>query len=110
MTEHQYQAAVFELPHGEDSLQLMLDAMHVTGEATALVAGASFAVIALALGDARVFRPANLADVLRLLDVLVMEAQPTSLHIAMDVSPETQERIRTYMGSFAGRIGHTERQ
>lgn len=104
MTGNAYQAAIIELPGNRAALDIMLDTMHVTGQGREPAADALFAVLALTLGCVRVFRPASVEELFRLLDALCMEAAPGLLHVWMKASPETEERILAHMSSFPNQM------
>ena len=104
MSGYTHQAAIFELPDNRDALDIMLDTMHVTVQGRELVADTRFAVLALTLDVVRVFRAANADEILRLLDVLCMEAAPRLLHVWMRACPEVEERILAHMSSFPNQM------
>lgn len=100
MAEYACQAAIFELPGNREALEIMLDTMRLTTERREPIPDTLFAVLALTLGRVRVFRPANVEELLRLLDLLCREAAPGLLHVWMKASPESEERILAHMSSF----------
>jgi hypothetical protein len=104
MAEYACQAAIFELPGNREALDVMLDTMHVTAQDRELIPDTLFAVLALRLGCVRVFRPASVEELLRLLDVLCMEAAPGLLHVWMKASPGSEERILAHMSSFPNQM------
>lgn len=104
MAEYACQAAIFELPGNRAALDIMLDRMHVTAQAREPIPDAPFAVLALTLGRVRVFRPASVEELLRLLDSLCREAAPGLLHVWMKASPGSEERILVHMSSFPNQM------
>lgn len=104
MAEYACQAAIFELPDNREALEIILDTMHVTTQGREPIPDTPFAVLALTLGCVRVFRPATVEELLRLLDVLCREAAPGLLHVWMKASPESEERILAHMSSFPNQI------
>lgn len=104
MVEYACQAAIFELPGNRAALKIMLETMHVTAENRELIPDTLFVVLALTPGRVRVFRPESLEELLRLLDVLCMEAAPGLLHVWMKASPRSEERILAHMSSFPNQM------
>jgi hypothetical protein len=104
MAEYACQAAIFELPGNREALDIMLDTMHVTAQDREPIPDGLFAVLALTLGCVRVFRPASVEELLRLLDVLCMEAAPGLLHVWMKASPGSEERILAHMSSLPNQM------
>lgn len=82
----------------------MLDTMRVTARDRELAPDALFTVLALALGRVRVFRPASVDELLRLLDALCMEAAPGQLHVWMKASSGTEERVLAHMSLFPNQM------
>ncbi len=110
MPEHKHQAAIFELPANRDALDIMLDTMHVAAHGRELVADALFAVLALTLDAVRVFRAADVQEVLGILGMLCAEAAPGLLHVWMRASPGVEERILVHMSSFPNQMTSTRVQ
>ena len=108
MAGYACQAAIFELPGNRKALEIMLDTVHATAQDREPIADAPFAVLALTLGCVRVFRPASVEVLLRLLDVLCMEAAPGLLHVWMKASPGTEERILAHMSSFPNQMARLQ--
>ena len=104
MTEYGCQAAIFELPGNREALEIMLHTMHVTSQDRELVRNAPLSVLALTLGCVRVFWPASAEELLRLLDVLCMQAAPGLLHVWMKASPGLEERILSHMRLFPNQM------
>lgn len=98
------QAVVLEVPGNREALQVMLDMMRVTSPDRELVADATFAILAITPSGLRVFRPVSVEELLRVLDVLCMDAAPGLLHVWMKASPDTEDRILAHMSSFPNQL------
>jgi hypothetical protein len=98
------QAAIFELPGNREALEVMFDTIDVPAQDRELMPNTLYAVLALMPGCVRVFRPASLEELLRVLDQLCRDAAPGMLHFWMKASRETEGRILAHMSAFPNQM------